>query len=115
MSESLLKLIHHLLNHFQKEITASQQMEGLTKEILSVTTRIIDHYFTRENLIVENNMGNSVAVKQCLDLHMDLLGKHQLQPDITVIELNFEKFMVFLTQKLTNHPHYLLRADTEII
>ena len=82
---------------------------------MNVTTRIIDHYFTRENLIVEKNMGNSAAIKQCLDLHMDLLGKYQSQTDVAVIELNFEKFMVFLTQKLTNNPHYLLHTDTEII
>ena len=90
-------------------------MEEVTKEILNVTTRIIDHYFTRQHLIIERNMGNSAAVKECLDLHMDLLGKYQQQPDIVVIQLNFEKFMVFLTQKLTNNPHYLLQADTEII
>lgn len=46
---------------------------------------------------------------------MDLLGKYQSKPDIAVIELNFEKFMVFLTDKLTKNPHYLLHADTEII
>lgn len=30
-------------------------------------------------------MGNSAAVKECLDLHMNLLGKYQQQPDIVVI------------------------------
>jgi len=85
VSESLLKLIHHLLNHFQKEITEQKMMVEVTEQILNVTTRIIDHYFTREHLIVGRNMGNSAAVKECLDLHMDLLGKYQQQPDIVVI------------------------------
>jgi len=37
-------------------------------------------YFLNFDLIIPMNMGNSMAIKECLHLHIDLLYKYQLSP-----------------------------------
>jgi hypothetical protein len=61
------------------------------------------------------NMGNSMAIKECLHLHIDLLYKYQPKPDHGIVAHNYAQFLTLLASRLSTNAAYLKIADTEII
>ena len=55
------------------------------------------------------NMGDSMAVKECMKLHHTLLHSH------TTLEEQYSEFINFLTTSIDKDPNFLTQADTEIV
>jgi hypothetical protein len=63
----------------------------------NVTQKIVRKYFANENLIIPMNMGHSIAVKEALHLHVDLLYKYQISLSHTLVVDNYSEFITMLT------------------
>lgn len=45
VTESILKLIHHLLNHFYRYISKQAKYDKIVSDLLDISNKIIDNYF----------------------------------------------------------------------
>lgn len=68
----MMKIIQHVLEHYRKHLEPLPNYNLLIEGILAVTKTILRNYFSTPNLIISMNMGDSVAIKQCLHLQNTL-------------------------------------------
>ena len=83
--------------------------------MFKITKIILKKYLGTPNLIIAMNMGDSVAIKQCLKLHNTLLATFDQATQLQMIEGYFAEFLQFLKGQIEGNAKYLLLADTEII
>lgn len=82
VSESLVKIVHHIIEYYRQYFDNTPSYDSLINELMCRSKTIIQQYFKNQNLIISMNMGDSMATKEVLHLHLDLLYKYRGQPDI---------------------------------
>ena len=85
----------------------SEKYNNLVQFLGNSTEKILRRYFDNFDLIVKMNMGNSMAIKECLDLHIDLLYKYQESQNLDLITHNYSSFLTLLTSRLNKNAQYL--------
>jgi hypothetical protein len=68
VTEIMIKIVHHVLSNYQSHLHPLEQYSALVHKISEVTKKILSNYFNTSNLIIAMNMGDSVAIKECLSL-----------------------------------------------
>ena len=76
----MLKIIDHLLESYGQKLASLVSYSDVMDSLRVQTEGIMSKYFERSRLIIAENMGCSLAIKACLDLHIKLLYKFQLKP-----------------------------------
>ena len=74
--EMTFKIIHHILKHYRQYFLNSETYNNLLATLLGTTKHNLKNYFSTSNLILDMNMGDSMAIKECLYLHIELLSKY---------------------------------------
>ena len=68
VTEMILKIVHHVLKNYHSHLQPLEQYPTLIHDIFEVTKKMLKTYFNTPNLIITMNMGDSVAIKECLHL-----------------------------------------------
>lgn len=68
VTEMMLKIVQHVLKNYHSHLQPLEQYPTLIQNIFEVTQKILKNYFNTPNLIITMNMGDSVAIKECLHL-----------------------------------------------
>ena len=99
VSESMLRIISQLLECYGHDLAHLDAYNSVIESVRTNTYGILNKYFKTDRLIVKNNMGSSMAVKACLDLHIDLLYRFQSQSQ-ELVTINYCEFLTILTSNL---------------
>lgn len=68
VTEMMVKIVQHILKNFHSYLQPLEQYPTLIHNIFEVTKKMLKNYFNTPNLIITMNMGDSVAIKECLHL-----------------------------------------------
>jgi hypothetical protein len=74
--ELLFKIIVHFYEHYRQFFEKHIKYNEIAEYLRKVTSKMIQTYFGNFDLIVPMNMGYSIAIKECLHLHIDLISKY---------------------------------------